>query len=476
MLVRGERTPGALILGNQSDPGRFSSGSACTGRRVGSGKRLWRLAAPTGIVLLLVLTLPASFGHPSGRTGPYVYGTTVTSHGFPAWMNVDRISVQKQTNFIFEFTVGANIPSKPSLLGYPLVDWQIALDTNNTTAATGWPFDSSTVSPPEYAVYLWWDGHHFAAGVANRTPLQHGGQVVITTIPYSTSGDQIRFSVPASRLGNPSTMGFLGFTEAWVHANARIVSPTKVVALPGSLSNFSQNNPVAPFLHHGGVNCAYTDSYFYGPNPTDCWALWTFAKDHHSAVVALGPPGYTDLLSTSVTGGFGVFSVSIRLMGDMPASPQLDGNPIFVWVMGFDTNQSAAPIGWPLDAAFGHDASDYWWALWWDGAHFASMIINRTPMLTGGAPVTTTQKLHVDDNIISFSFPAARIGNSTGFGFATTDGWLGHSPIKIESPTDYTRLHGTSDITYQPTYEAIAPLCSYPVLPPAVSECYTLWP
>ena len=136
----------------------------------------------------------------------------------PSYMDILGAKVTKSgQTFIFEMTVAQPIPAKPAASppASAQMGWAWPLDTDPSTYPAGPPVAPGTGAPAELIVGVIWDGRSFSASLNDRRPLLAGGEVILTPLPFTVSGGQVRVDVRASALGNPATFGWRPVTFYW---------------------------------------------------------------------------------------------------------------------------------------------------------------------------------------------------------------------------------------------------------------------
>jgi hypothetical protein len=117
--------------------------------------------------------------------------------------------------FTFTMDVAAAIPAAPVLShGITLLEWSWNLNTS-PEFPKGFPFATGNVAPPEFMVMVLWNGPTFTGILIDRRPLLTGGDVVITSVPFSIEGATVSASVNASLLGHPSSFAWIARANNW---------------------------------------------------------------------------------------------------------------------------------------------------------------------------------------------------------------------------------------------------------------------
>lgn len=82
--------------------------------------------------------------------------------------------------------------------------------------------------------------------------------------------------------------------------------------------------------------------------------------------------------------------------------------PFLLWVFHVDTNPATSPDGL---------YNEYIVRVRWSGGAFAGEVIDRTPLLRGGALITTPLPFSIDDSTVKLSVPLGALGNPSSFGW-----------------------------------------------------------
>lgn len=136
----------------------------------------------------------------------------------PSYLDILGAKVTKSRQvFSFEMTVAQPMPAKPdsSPPANAQMGWAWPLDTDPSTFPAGTPIAPGTAGPAEFIVNVIWDGKSFFAFLNDRRPLLTGGEAILTSLPFTISGGQVRMDVRAGALGNPATFGWRPVTFHW---------------------------------------------------------------------------------------------------------------------------------------------------------------------------------------------------------------------------------------------------------------------
>ena len=94
-------------------------------------------------------------------------------------------------------------------VGYPWKESAEAANENGTP-------EENTGRPPEFIVYVSWDGTKFAGNAIDRRPLLAGGKAIITPVPFSINGAIVEAVLDAELIGDvPASFGWGPFTFSW---------------------------------------------------------------------------------------------------------------------------------------------------------------------------------------------------------------------------------------------------------------------
>lgn len=159
-------------------------------------------------------------------------GATVTSEVFDPegdtlynsdapFQDVVRARMTKTASGDFELLmeVAAPVPTAPESpqAGRNQIWWIWAFDLDATTRPDGYPFHSSKDGrPPEFMVYVSWDGTSFAGTAVDRRPLLTGGEAIVTSVPFRIDGTIIEADLASEVIGAvPSSFSWGPFTLNW---------------------------------------------------------------------------------------------------------------------------------------------------------------------------------------------------------------------------------------------------------------------
>jgi hypothetical protein len=127
-------------------------------------------------------------------------------------------------------------------------------------------------------------------------------------------------------------------------------------------------------------------------------------------------PGYLDVVGASVTkqGPTLVFGKELAAPIPQDIGHITPGNDELWWAWGIDTDPNTAPQGFP-----GPNGASFLgeFGLWvsWDGTSFSGNLVDRRPLLTGGAAVITPVPFSVTGNQVSMTVRTSDLGNATSF-------------------------------------------------------------
>jgi hypothetical protein len=149
---------------------------------------------------------------PSGDAAPG-HGIALTE----AYQDIVGAAVDA-TGGVFTFTmdVAANLPTEPTLPGgITLMTWSWNLNTIPTASPRGYPFAPGLTAPPEFQVWVFWNGTEFGGTLIDRRPLLGGDEAGITSIAIDIDGATLSATVDASLLDNPSSILWIARTTNW---------------------------------------------------------------------------------------------------------------------------------------------------------------------------------------------------------------------------------------------------------------------
>lgn len=114
--------------------------------------------------------------------------------------------------------MAALVPLAPPLppQGRSEIWWFWIFDFDPITGPRGNPWQNAVGRPPEFIVYISWDGTTFAGNAIDRRPLLTGGEAVITPVTFSISGTIVEADLPAAVVGAvPASFEWGAFTGNW---------------------------------------------------------------------------------------------------------------------------------------------------------------------------------------------------------------------------------------------------------------------
>ncbi len=154
---------------------------------------------------------------------------------------------------------------------------------------------------------------------------------------------------------------------------------------------------------------------------------------------------YQDIVQASITLRDGRFILVMDVAAPIPSGPALpNGVKLLEWSFRLDTNLTTAPCGFPFEPADCEHHAEYMVFILWDGTSFTGILIDRTPLLTGGQAVITRIPFNINGAEITASVDAVMIGNPPSFHWVSrTEDWstqLGTSGFVI---VDFAPEEGT---------------------------------
>jgi len=110
------------------------------------------------------------------------------------------------------------VPGEPTLPkpGVKEIWWFWIFDLDSTTSPAGYPWTGAGGRPPEFIVYVSWDGTEFAGAAIDRRPLLTGGEAIITPVPFTIDGATVEAFLDSELIGDvPASFGWGPFTFLW---------------------------------------------------------------------------------------------------------------------------------------------------------------------------------------------------------------------------------------------------------------------
>jgi hypothetical protein len=118
------------------------------------------------------------------------------------------------------------------------------------------------------------------------------------------------------------------------------------------------------------------------------------------------PSPYLDVVHALVTEqGQGTLFFMMVLAGPIPRAPS---EPFLLWVFHVDTNPATSPEGL---------YNEYIVRVRWSGGAFVGEVIDRTPLLRGGALITTPIPFSIDGATVKVFAQLGILGNPSSFGW-----------------------------------------------------------
>ena len=126
---------------------------------------------------------------------------------------------------------------------------------------------------------------------------------------------------------------------------------------------------------------------------------------HDPAGDSISP--YLDVVHAKVTEQKGrqTLFFMMELAGAIPDAPSAGH---LIWPFHVDTNPATAPGGL---------YNEYIVLVRWVNGAFVGQVINRTPLLTGGAPIITLVPFSIDGTTVKVLVDLQTLGNPTSFGW-----------------------------------------------------------
>jgi hypothetical protein len=117
--------------------------------------------------------------------------------------------------------MAAPVPVAPPMpqQGQSEIWWFWIFDLDPTTFPQGYPWrgrGAQGTRPPEFIVYVSWDGTEFTGAAIDRRPLLTGGEAIITPVPFSINGTIVEAFLASELLGDvPPSFRWGPFTSDW---------------------------------------------------------------------------------------------------------------------------------------------------------------------------------------------------------------------------------------------------------------------
>jgi hypothetical protein len=145
-------------------------------------------------------------------------------------------------------------------------------------------------------------------------------------------------------------------------------------------------------------------------------------------------PAWLDIASASITGQGGRLLFTWDLAASVPADPATDpatpAHSDHVCLFDqLDTDPTTAPVGYPVGKNTAYFA-EFDVALCWNptgsfglGTDFVGLLIDRRPLLSGGAAIVTPVEFRIDENHVAMAVDAIALGEPATFGWGAATEW-----------------------------------------------------
>lgn len=169
------------------------------------------------VILVIVITsLPASAQASVSVADP----AGDARYHAPGFVDIIGAEATKSgQEYRFQMSLDAPIPAAPPPTppATNQIHWSWPLNTDPTAFPAGDPFPAAPdqARPAEFIVHFAWDGSSFSAYLTDRRPLLSGGEAVITPLPFTISGSEVRVDVEATLLDQPSSFFWGAVTFYW---------------------------------------------------------------------------------------------------------------------------------------------------------------------------------------------------------------------------------------------------------------------
>ena len=150
----------------------------------------------------------------------------------PSYRDVLKTEIIKTgQNVTFRAELAGAVPSRPLLPPSVVAlvwEWNIQSDDR---FPTGFPNAASMRHWPELQAQLVWNGSEFKAFLIDRRPSLMGGEVVVTSIPFSITGAQLELTADRAGIQIPDTFGWVMVTNDWLVPRGQVTSNDQVRAI-----------------------------------------------------------------------------------------------------------------------------------------------------------------------------------------------------------------------------------------------------
>jgi hypothetical protein len=168
------------------------------------------------ILVIVIASLPASAQASVSVADP----AGDARYHAPGFVDIIAAEATKSgQTYGFQMSLAAPIPAAPPPTppATNAIHWSWPLNTDPTSFPAGDPFPAAPgqARPAEFIVHFAWDGSSFSAYLTDRRPLSSGGEAVITPLPFTISGSEVRVDVEATLLDQPSSFSWGAVTFYW---------------------------------------------------------------------------------------------------------------------------------------------------------------------------------------------------------------------------------------------------------------------
>lgn len=148
-----------------------------------------------------------------------------------------------------------------------------------------------------------------------------------------------------------------------------------------------------------------------------------------------GAPAYEDMVRIEIAKKGAMFVFVMVLAGAIPEHPAFPvGTTSIFWAWGLDTDSSTAPRGgFPLSPGDPH-SEEFFVSTLWDGTAFASLVVDRRPLLVGEPEIVYDVAFSIKGSEIRLYAGAEMLGSPSEFVWDAgtvnffsqlgTEGWL----------------------------------------------------
>jgi hypothetical protein len=123
-------------------------------------------------------------------------------------------------------------------------------------------------------------------------------------------------------------------------------------------------------------------------------------------------PAFQDIVFGRMTKtASGDFKLRMEMAGPVPVIPLMPppAHAVIAWKWNFDLDPTTSPLGYPGLPVTAFPA-EFVVDIYWDGAEFACVAIDRRPLLAGGEATITPVSFNIDGTVLEAVLPSTLIG------------------------------------------------------------------